>query len=146
MIMIKMLVLLVTITMSLVACADRQHLIEYSELPAQAQNFLLKYFNVADIAYIEQERDGVHYDYNVHLKNTTEIDFDYRGNLQSIDCQVAPVPNGIVPELITNFVTLHYPNHFIVEYVIEYRHLKVELSNGLELVFDLEGHFIRVDD
>lgn len=142
----KIFAILATLTLSLTACADRHQLIEYPELPAQAQTFLKPYYNVADIAYIERERDGLHNEFKVYLKNATEIDFDHYGNLESIDCQVSSVPEGIVPELITSFVSLHHPDQFIVEYAIEHRHLKVELSNGWELIFDLEGNFIRVDD
>mgnify|MGYP006382283571 CR=1 FL=1 len=142
----KILAILATLTLSLTACADRQHLIEYSELPAQAQNFIQKYFNVSDIAYVERERDGLHNEFKVYLKKATEIDFDYHGNLESIDCQISPVPEGIVPQLIVDFVRLHHPDNFIVEYSIDHRSLEVELSNGFTLVFDMEGNFIRIDD
>ena len=105
-----------------------------------------KYFNVSDIAYIEREREGVHHEYKVYLKNAVEIEFDYQGNFKSIDCQITSVPEGIVPELIRSFVQTHYPDHLIVEYAVGYRYLTVELGNGMELIFDLEGHFVRVDD
>lgn len=142
----KIFAILAILIPSLTACADQHHLITYSELPAQAQTFVQKYFNPSDVAFIERERDGLHYDYTVHLGKTTEIEFDYQGNLESIDCEVHPIPDGIVPELIVSFVVLHYPNQFIVEYLVGKRHLMVELGNGLELIFDHEGHFIRVDD
>jgi hypothetical protein len=142
----KIFAVLATLTLSLVACADNHQLIGLSELPAQAQTFLRKYFNIADVRYIERDRDGLHYDYSVYLNNATEIEFGHQGDLQSVDCKRNPVPEDIVPELITSFVTLHHPDQFIVEYAIEYRHRKVELNNGLELVFDAECHFIRIDD
>lgn len=142
----KIFLILATLTCSLLACADHHQLVKISELPAQAQTFIRKFFNDAGISHIERERDGLHYDYSVYLKNATEIDFDHQGNLQSIDCKRNPVPEGIVPELITSFVTLHYPDLFIVEYSIDYRQRNVELNSGLELVFDSEGHFIRIDD
>lgn len=141
----KILAVLATITLTLTACADRQHLIEYSELPVQAQAFIQKYFNVSDVAVIQVEDFGRSREYDIRLKNGTEIDFDYQGNLKSINCEISPVPEGIVPELIVSYVQLHYPNHFIVEYTINYRRLEVELSNGIDLLFDLEGHFIGVD-
>ena len=142
----KILAVWAILTISLTACADHHQLVEYSDLPAQAQVFIQKYFNVTDVAYIERERDGVHHEYQVHLKNDTEMEFDYQGNFKSIDCQVLKVPTGIVPEPIINFVQTHYPNSFVVEYVVEYRHLTVELGTGLDLIFDFEGHFIRIDD
>ena len=142
----KILFILVTITLSLTACADNDQLVEYAELPVVAQMFIRKYFNPSDVSYIEREREGMHLEYNVYLKDATEIDFDHQGNLQSIDCRRNAVPEGIVPELITSFVSLHHPDQIIVEYAIGYRFLTVEISNGLDLVFDLEGHFVRVDD
>lgn len=142
----KILFILVSITLSLTACADHQQLVEYAELPVVAQTFIRKYFNPSDVSYIEREREGMHVEYNVYLKDATEIDFDHQGNLQSIDCRKNAVPEGIVPELITSFVSLHHPGEMIVEYSIGYRFLFVEISNGLDLVFDLEGHFVRVDD
>ena len=142
----KILIILATLALSLTACADHQQLINQSELPVLAQTFIQKYFNLAEVSYIERERDGMHHEYNVYLKDATKIEFDHQGNFQSIDCHTAPVPEGIVPELIVNFVQTHYANTHIVEYHVEYRHLKVELSSGIELIFDLEGHFIRVDD
>jgi hypothetical protein len=56
------------------------------------------------------------------------------------------VPEGIVPEVIMSFISLRYPNLFVVEYVIDYRHQTVELNNEIELIFDREGHFLRMDD
>jgi hypothetical protein len=142
----KIMTMLVILTLSLTACADRHQLIEVSELPTQAQAFIQKHFHISDVAYTEREREGMHYEYNVHLKNNTEIDFDNRGNLQSVDCQSSPVPEGIIPELIATFITLHHPNSFVTEYTIGYRHITIELNSGLELIFDLEGHFLRTDD
>lgn len=142
----KLFIFLVGCVFSMTACADDHHLIKYSELPVQAQTFVQKYFNLEDISHIERDREGMHYEYNVYMKNTTEIDFDYQGNLQSIDCKYITVPKGIVPEVIMSFVSLHYPNLYVVEYVIDYRHQTVELNNEMELIFDREGRFLRMDD
>lgn len=142
----KIIIVLATLTLSLTACADRHLLIEYSELPVQAQVFIQKYFDVAEVVYIEREYEGIHHEYNVRLRNATELEFNHQGNLKSIDCRVSPVPNGIIPEVITHYVSLHFPQSIIVEYVIESRRIKIELGNGTELYFDLEGNFLGIDD
>lgn len=142
----KIFVFVAALTLSLVACADNHQLIKLSELPAPAQTFIRKYFHVDHVAYVERERDVLHYEYKVYLNNATEIDFDYQGHLESIDCKRTAVPEGVVPELIASFVKLHHPDQMIVEYAMDYRQQHVELNNGLELVFDSEGHFIRIDD
>jgi hypothetical protein len=45
-----------------------------------------------------------------------------------------------------SFVALHYPDQIAVEYHVERRTLNLELNSGLELIFDLEGQFLRIDD
>ena len=142
----KFFIFAVSCILSLTACADHYQLIKYSELSVQAQAFIQQHFNQEDISHIERDREGLHYEYNVYLKNATEIDFDYQGNLQSIDCKHTTVPEGIVPEVIMSFISLHHPNLFVIEYVIDYRHQTVELNNEIELIFDREGHFLRMDD
>ena len=49
----KILAVLAIITLTMTACADHNHLIEYSELPVQAQAFIQKYFNISDVAVIQ---------------------------------------------------------------------------------------------
>ena len=142
----KIVALLAIITCSLTACADRHQMVSYSNIPVQAQAFIEKYFKSADVSYIERELEGVHYEYNVYLKNATEIEFNYRGDIKSIDCRVSPIPAGIVPEIVMHYVTLHYPNHIVVECAIGFRRITIELGTGIELFFDLEGNFLGMDD
>ena len=142
----KFFIFTVSCILSLTACADHYQQITYSELPVQAQIFIQKHFDQEDISHIERDREGIYFEYNVYLKNATEIDFDHQGNIQSIDCKHTTVPEGIVPEVIMSFISLRYPNLFVVEYVMDYRHQIVELNNEIELIFDREGHFLRMDD
>ena len=142
----KALAIMATLFISLTACADHEQTIAFSELPAQAQSFVQQHFNVADIAYIEKERDGLFYEFTAYLKNATKIDFDHSGNLESIDCEIYPVPEGIIPAVIANYLKQHYPNHFAVKYSINRHTIEIELGNGMELLFDLDGKFLRIDD
>ena len=142
----KMMFVFATLMFSLVACADNDQMINYSKLPVQAQVFIQKYFNAADVMYVERERDGIHAEYNVYLKRSIEIEFDHQGELKSIDCGMSPLPDGIVPEVIAHYVSYHFNNAVMVEYVKGRSRVSVELSNGTELIFDLSGNFIGVDD
>ena len=142
----KMLAIVATVIISLTACADDERMVRFADLPAKAQSFVLQYYNVSDVAHVERERDGLYYDYQVYLNNATELDFDHQGILESIDCKRNPVPEGIVPAAIVKYVQMHYGDLFVVEYVVEHRYLQVELNNGLELVFDHQGRFVRIDD
>jgi hypothetical protein len=45
-----------------------------------------------------------------------------------------------------DYVSLHHPSEYIVEYKVEYRRLKVGLNNDWELIFDVNGNFLAVDN
>ena len=142
----KYFAILATLFFTLSACADHEYAVSYSQLPAEAQNFVKTYFNIDDIAHIEMERDGLFHEYTVYLKNATTIDFDHTGKLESIDCERSPIPEGIMLSAITAYLNQYYPNLFAEKYTIDKRHIEVELNNDMELIFDLNGKFIRMDN
>ena len=142
----KILAIAATLVLSLTACADRQQLISFNDLPAAAQTFVKQYFNPSDIAYVGSERDGLHTEYNVRLHDATELEFDHKGNVEKVDCQQKAVPEGIVPAKIVNYVATHFPNQFIVEYQVDSRRIQIELNNQMELEFDLNGNLREFDD
>ncbi len=142
----KIVLVLTTLMLSMTACGDWQNIVGETELPLQAQNFIKTHFSMDDVARVEVEREKLHLEYQVYLNNGTELDFDMQGNFVGIDCQTKEVPAGIVPEVIEEYVKTNYAGLFIMEYNIEKRYLQVELNNGAELIFDLEGKFLRVDD
>ncbi len=47
---------------------------------------------------------------------------------------------------ITNYILTNYPNASITEVEVEGQEIEIELSNNKELIFDLNGNFIRLDD
>lgn len=141
-----MMAVLFGMMVSMTACAENAQLVTFGELPKAAQTFIETYFHASDILFIKAERDGLHQDYDVRMSDGTEIDFDYQGNLEEVDCQLKAVPDGIVPERIATYVSQHFANALIVKYKIDRREQKVELNNSLELEFDRQGNFLRIDD
>ncbi len=142
----KTLAILAAVLTCLTSCASKTQLGTFAELPESAQTFVTTYFNEADIAFIKVEKEGVHNDYEVKLSSGVEIDFNYKGELKEIDCNLQPVPEGIVPQVIVNYVSARFADAFIVKYEIDRREQKVKLNNSLELEFDRNGNFLRVDD
>ncbi|MFD1095554.1 PepSY-like domain-containing protein [Salegentibacter chungangensis] len=57
------------------------------------------------------------------------------------------VNTSALPQPILDYITTNYPDQVIREAEIEdNNNYEVELSNGLELIFDAEGNFLGVDD
>lgn len=142
----KIIVVMASIIIPLTACADHEYLVEFADLPISAQNFIQKYYNANDIVYVECEHEGMRHEYNVRMRDATEIEFDLHGTLESIDSKMSPLPPGIVPKVVVDYLKLHYAGRYVVKYAIDYRNIEIELDNDLELLFDLEGNFLRMDD
>lgn len=51
-----------------------------------------------------------------------------------------------VQKKIADYISANYPNDSVTEVEIENQKIEVELSSGIELIFDLKGNFLRLDD
>ena len=131
-------------TLTLTAC-DKTTIVQYNELPAAAQQTLSTYFADEQIAVIPKEYDDWGIRYNVIFSNANEIEFNKKGEWQDIKCRATKVPDGIVPERIMQYVVQTYPEAAIWELKRDKRSYEVELSNMVELKFDLNFNIIDLD-
>lgn len=126
---------------------DNDHVISATDLPKPADTFVSTYFPNAAYQTIKKQNkadyDGSIYD--VYLTNGFEIDFDANGNWIDIDGNHQAIPVALIPEKINAYVTANYPNQYVTSIDNETTYTEVELSNNVELVFDLQGNFIRID-
>ncbi len=123
------------------AFADDQP-IPASQLPAAAKTFVSKNFKGSKIAYAE--KDGTSYE--CRLDNGTKIEFDRRGNWDSVESQSPnAVPAALVPKSVRQYVKSHYANCTIIKIDKELYGYEVELSNDVELKFNSKGQFIGID-
>jgi len=127
---------------------DHESVINAADLPASASTFVTTYFpNATYLTVKKQNRadnDGSIYD--VFLTNGFEIDFDAAGNWIDIDGNHQAIPVEMIPEKIQAYVTTNYANQSVTSIDKEPTYIEVELSNNLELVFDLQGSFLRIDN
>ncbi|WP_264534874.1 PepSY-like domain-containing protein [Flavobacterium sp. N1736] len=127
---------------------DHESVISAADLPVAATTFVTTYFPNATYALIQKknklDNDGSLYD--VRLTNNFEIDFDANGNWVDIDGNHQAIPVELVPEKIQAYVTTNYANQFVTSIDKEPTYIEVELSNNMELIFDLQGNFSRIDN
>ena len=126
---------------------NNSNVIESNALPENARNFITTDFPEATYTLVKQnsvaDDDGSIYD--VYLSNGFEIDFDTNGNWTDVDGNTQAVPVAIIPASITSYVTANYAGQTINTIEIETTGYDIELSSGLDLVFNAQGEFIRVD-
>lgn len=116
------------------------------DLPPKVRQFLDQYYpNIALSKYEIKSLLGKK-QYEVKLNNGVEIDFDEDGNWKEIK-DGAGVPEVLVPAKIKTYVAQNYKGVKIESFNKndDGKKMKVDLLNGVDLEFDLQGNFLRID-
>lgn len=126
---------------------DKEQNIQPGDLPSAASTFLSTYFSDLSISHAKKEKDGLFgREYTVYLEDGTEIDFDKNGNWIDVDgAGNNPIPTGFILESIVAYVAEKYPSADITAIERNRTGFEVELTNGMDLEFDKNGNFTRVD-
>ena len=116
--------------------------VDLSQIDLSIMQFVETHFPQTSIRYCRQTQ---HY-YKVRLNDRTELVFTHSFEWVEVDCEhstiYTSVPESIVPEPITVYVTENFPNKFIKEIEKKAHSWKVELNNGHEIKFDANFNVI----
>lgn len=125
----------------------QETVIKTNELPKIAQDFITKNFASQKVNQAIKDKGMISTDYEVWLDNGTKIEFDGNGNWEEVDADKnAALPTGFIPAKITSYVSKNFPTHKISKIEKDSKKFDVELTNGLDLEFKLNGDFLRIDD
>ena len=126
--------------------ADNDKMITREELPEKAQMFLTKHFDGVEVLYAKAERDmGVITSYDVVLEGNVKVEFNRSGEWTNVDCEHSQVPNSVLPQGVLDYVSTKFAKAYVVEIERGLMGYDVKLSNDLDLDFDKNGKFLRVD-
>jgi hypothetical protein len=84
-------------------------------------------------------------EYEVKLNNGVKLEFDGNYNIKKIESRTG-LPNEVIPKKIEAYISKKYPDDKVTEWEKKGNVQEVELTNDLELIFDLNGKFLRMDD
>jgi hypothetical protein len=112
------------------------------------------------IAEVENENEGINEDGD-HDESDENEDGDHNENGENEDGDndengeneeneystlAASTLSAAVQQKITAYINANYPNTTVIEVDVEGQRIEVELSNNVELIFDSNGNFLRLDD
>lgn len=138
----KFLLTLVAVMFFGAASADDRP-VDYSTFPASAKEFITKHFAKAQVTSAMLDEDG---EYTAYLSDGTKIEFRKNGVWKEVNCRANAVPTTVIPEKIASYVKANYATAMITKIESGHKGLEVRLSTGIELKFDLQGNFVRIDD
>lgn len=130
------------LSFTLASCKNDDEPIDPFQLPDNAQIFIADYFggeNIKDVYHDEKDNE-----YEATINNGFEITFDQDGNWISVDApEGMTIPAGIAPAPIESYVETNYPGEGINE-IEKSNNYYVELTNDVDLIFNLNGEFISL--
>lgn len=124
------------------AFASCDRMISPDKLPAQAKQFVAANFNGVNVLSVQ--RDGLGYD--VILHDGTSLEFRHNGQWTKVDCGLNPLPVGVLPANIAQYVSANFPANYATKINYDDRRYEVDMNNNLELRFDKNGNYIGIDD
>jgi len=127
---------------------DKETVVTEGDLPNSASQFINSNFNGVKILSVVEEKEGLSgKEFEVLLDNGIEIKFDKNGQWLDIDAvnDASILPDNLIPAAILAYVKENYPNSGVNSIERENYGFDIELTNGLDLVFDKEGKFVRID-
>ena len=131
--------------MTNMACADNDKVTNnINELPQVSRNFLNNYFNGNKVSHIKI--DFLVDSYDVILTDGTSVEFNRDGEWKEVKSFQQNIPDTLIPAEIRQYVSQNYPGQKIMTVERGKRKVSVDLANGLELKFDLNGNLIDIDD
>ena len=128
------------------AMADNDRVINKSQLPAPAQQFLNEHFAGVDLTYAKEERDIFKHSFEVRLADGTKIEFTSKGEWDEVECRFGEVPAAIVPQATKEYIDKNYAGAKVLYIEKDRNDYEVKLSNRLELKFDKDFNIYDIDD
>ncbi|WP_081212258.1 PepSY-like domain-containing protein [Salegentibacter sediminis] len=120
-----------------------------SKLPEKAQNYISEYFSSDLITEVEENSQWKVWEdekFEVRLSNGIEIDFDENGNALEIDSKgEESLPLEALPEKLAQYLQENYPDSQVKSWEKDRKAHEIELTNDVELEFNSEGEFVKID-
>lgn len=115
------------------------------QIPETIQTYIATHFGDNSIFQAEMETENDEVSYEILLDDNTDLEFN--GDLDIVDIDgTSKLPDSVIPEAILDYTATNYPDNYITDWELELDHQQVELDNNVELEFDMNGDFIRIDN
>lgn len=137
--------ILITFTIVLASC-ERESILKENEIPAEITAYISQHFSNHKILQSVKDRDNFELTYDIILSEGVTLEFNRKKEIISIDGN-AQLPESAIPSQILTYVNAQYPGDLIQDWEIaDKQNQEIRLSNGLELIFNKSGEFLRIDN
>ena len=130
--------------LAVLASCDKEEIIASSDLPSEISDYVTTHFPNNVIIQSIEDKDGFTKTYDVMLDGSISLEFNRKKEIIEID-GVSELPSSVIPTKISAYVDANYPTNFITDWELDDKNQQVELDNGLDLEFNMDGDFLKID-
>ncbi len=142
----KLIVFVVALLFATTSVSADEKRVSFDKLPVNAQKFIKKFFAKDAVKSVMTEGRSIYREYDVKLKDGSDVEFDSKGLWTKVDCATNAIPKGLIPDQVTKYVKSNFKGKFIREVERKKGAYKVELSDDTDLDFDKKFNLIKVDE
>ena len=136
-----------SLSLILLTACESEKVVSENTLPDAAKEYVEAHFPSAAIQQVVKERDDLKTNYDVILDNQVKLSFDKDGDCYDAEgTSAVKLPDSIIPVKVLEYVKTNHPDQFIIEWEKDKTDQEIKLSNRTELIFNLSGEFLRVDN
>ena len=135
---------LVAFLLTMLSC-DKETILSVTNIPTEISAYIQTHFPDNKILQATEDKDGFSKTYDIILSENIKLEFNRKKEIIEIKSK-SKLPDSVIPEKIRQYTSIHFSDNFIVKWELERKYQKINLDNGLELEFTLNGDFIRIDN
>lgn len=139
----KISIALLLAVFAFVGC-DKETIVKDSDLPKEIHSFITTHFSGKRIIQSVKDREGLELTYDILLDGNIRLEFNSKKQIIDIESH-DKLPDSVIPDKIINYVSTHYAGNYITGWELDDRNQQVRLNNGIELEFNMDGDFLRID-
>ena len=128
---------------ALTSC-EEERILPQVELPQPVQSFISTHFPGQSVLQATKDKDLLELRYDIILNDLTELEFNRKGEIIDMEA-VNPLPESAIPAKLTTYVQTNFPDQAILGWELDDRIQELKLNSGLQLEFNLDGDFLRID-
>lgn len=136
-------VLIILTSISYSSTAQHRN-IPLKDIPQPITTYLKTHFPNNAVLKASFDDHTVYKKYEIELKNKISLEFNPQFTVREIKSK-SKLPDSVIPEKILKYVKSNYPKNSISDWELDKGIQKIELNNGYDLEFNLNGEFIRIE-
>lgn len=128
----------------LLSC-EKEEILSSTEVPSEISNYFGTHFPDNPIIQTVKDIDGFELTYDITLEGNYYLEFNRKKEVIDIE-GLSKLPDSVIPSKLLEYVSTNYADNFIIGWELDERNQQIKLDNGLELEFNMNGNFFRIDN